>query len=490
MKVSIGVKLVVGYLIVAVLTAAVGLTGWYSLVRMEKAVNVVVQSNGVLDKEIAHLKWVQKAGEFLTEEGITTVAVEKDDHNCSFGRWYYSNERKSVEAEFPGVATFLSQIEEPHRRLHVSAVQLELLLQKGKEARPEAVDYFRREVRGNFLKVQDLLEKVHSSLQSSINTTGKSVEEMAKVAKYISLGGIVFGAFLAVTIGVVLSRMIVRPIRSTVGGLVSSSGEIAAAASQVSSASQQLAEGASSQAAALQESAASLEEMSSMTAMSADHARRAKAMVTEAQEIVEKVNIHMEEMRRAILEITKSSEETVRIVKTIDEIAFQTNLLALNAAVEAARAGEAGAGFAVVADEVRNLAMRAAEAARDTTGLIEKTIEAVKQGYELTEVTTRAFGENVRISAEVGHLVEEIAGGAEEQAQGISQISKAINEIDKVTQRTAASAEESAAAAEELTQQAKQLTSYVDELAELLGEGKMAYREELGDKEGMEERKG
>ena len=121
-----------------------------------------------------------------------------------------------------------------------------------------------------------------------------------------------------------------------------------------------------------------------MTKQNADNANQAKAMMTETKQIVEKVDSQMNEMTEAIAEITKTSEETGKIIKTIDEIAFQTNLLALNAAVEAARAGEAGAGFAVVADEVRNLALRAAEAARNTNSLIDNTIKAVKQGNELT----------------------------------------------------------------------------------------------------------
>jgi len=168
-------------------------------------------------------------------------------------------------------------------------------------------------------------------------------------------------------------------------------------------------------------------------------------------------------------DISKASDETSKIIKTIDEIAFQTNLLALNAAVEAARAGEAGAGFAVVANEVRNLAMRAAEAAKSTSGLIEGTVKKVREGSELVERTNTAFAEVSKSAARVAGLVSEIAAASGEQAQGIGQINKAVSEMERVTQQSAANAEESAAAGEELTAQAGQLKRYVADLDSLIG---------------------
>jgi len=171
-------------------------------------------------------------------------------------------------------------------------------------------------------------------------------------------------------------------------------------------------------------------------------------------------------------EITTASEETSKIIKTIDEIAFQTNLLALNAAVEAARAGEAGAGFAVVAEEVRNLALRAAEAARNTSGLIEGTVKRIREGSEMVLSTNDAFKEVAGSASRVGELVSEIAAASQEQAQGIAQINRAAAEMDKVTQQTAANAEESAAAAEEMNAQAQQMKYIVTVLVGIIGGAK------------------
>ena len=206
-----------------------------------------------------------------------------------------------------------------------------------------------------------------------------------------------------------------------------------------------------------------------MAKQNADNAGQAKSMMHEAKTVVEKANLQMTELIAAIGEITRSSEETGKIIKTIDEIAFQTNLLALNAAVEAARAGEAGAGFAVVADEVRNLAMRSAAAAKNTSDLIEKTIKAVHNGNQLTTATQEAFKANAEISGKVNQLVDEIATASEEQAHGVNQINTAVAEMDKVTQQTAANAEESASASEELNAQAMQMRGFVEELMGVVG---------------------
>ncbi len=294
-------------------------------------------------------------------------------------------------------------------------------------------------------------------------------------------------AFLGTALAASLAfarRRITRPLARIVSGLNEGADQVASAASQISSGSQQLAEGASEQAASIEETSAALEEITAMTRRNADNAREADRLMKQTALVVGRAKESMESVCRSMEAITRSSEETSKIVKTIDEIAFQTNLLALNAAVEAARAGEAGAGFAVVADEVRTLALRAAEAARTTAALIAETVGRVKEGAGLVSATEGAFAEVAQGARQASDLVAEIAAASSEQAQGIEQVHQAVSQMDQVTQQNAASAEESASAAEEMSAQAETLKSMVNALLAMIGGGRSARGTSRGRPEG------
>ena len=297
--------------------------------------------------------------------------------------------------------------------------------------------------------------------------TGLYTEEIEKAINhifYITLIAVILLAGVGLSLGYFMARSISRSINRVVAGLTDGADQVASASAQVSSASQSLGEGTSEQASGLEETSSSMEQMASMTKQNADNATLANTLMGNTTQVVYEANQAMKELTQSMQEITSASEETGKVIKTIDEIAFQTNLLALNAAVEAARAGEAGVGFAVVADEVRNLAMRAAEAAKNTSNLIEGTVKKIKKGSDILSKTNEAFEKVAGGSRKVGELMGEIAAASQEQAQGIDQINKAISEMDRVVQQNAANAEESASASEELNAQAEQMKDFVGEL--------------------------
>ena len=233
--------------------------------------------------------------------------------------------------------------------------------------------------------------------------------------------------------------------------------QMAQGSAQVSSTSQMISQGATEQAASLEQITASMNEINSQTKGNAESATRANGLAQTAKDDAQGGSANMGRMVQAMSEIDESAQKISKIIKVIDEIAFQTNLLALNAAVEAARAGVHGKGFAVVAEEVRNLAARSANAAKETTDLIEGSIKKVNTGNEVAQLTSQSLSKIVDGISKVTNLVGEIAAASNEQALGIGQVNQGLVQLDQVTQQNTANAEESAAAAVELSEQAAQL---------------------------------
>ena len=274
---------------------------------------------------------------------------------------------------------------------------------------------------------------------------------------------------LAILASWFFARTLTKPLVRVTTTLSHGSAEIDMASKQVSDSSQSLAEGSSEQAASLEETSSALEELSSLTKATAENSENADQFMIKTRDTISKAGEEMNEIAESMSKIAESGEEIGKIVKSIDEIAFQTNLLALNAAVEAARAGDAGAGFAVVADEVRSLAMRAAEAAKNTQNLVEDTVKRIGQGSEIVERTKSGFADLINASKEAAALVTQIAKASNEQAQGIGQINQAVSQVDQVVQSNAATAEESASASEELSSQASVINQVVTTLMNLIG---------------------
>jgi methyl-accepting chemotaxis protein len=439
---------------------------------------------------------VKRAQEFAQGKPFST-GVQIDPTKCAFGKFLENPKTKELMNRFPELKTAFTQIHEPHKALHESAVHIERLVNQLKmqgameifeeETKPsleEVQKYFQAAIDAeqalqdgqdaanrvyaaqtmpNLKETQGLLNTLRETAgknimtdQVMLNAASGTKRNVSIVAAVAMLAGILLAFFISKGIIVVLNRI--------TAGMGEGADQVAAASGEVSSSSQSMAEGASEQAASIEETSSSMEEMASMTKKNAENAGHADSLMKEANQVVGRANDAMKELTGSMEEISNASAETSKIIKTIDEIAFQTNLLALNAAVEAARAGEAGAGFAVVADEVRNLAMRAAEAAKNTAELIEGTVQKIDSGTELVSSTNEAFGAVAESTQKVGDLVGEISEASKEQSNGIEQVNLAISEMDKIVQQNAANAEESASASEEMNAQAEQLREYVGEL--------------------------
>jgi methyl-accepting chemotaxis protein len=458
------------------------------------------------EKESDHLRWAN---------GITTdilqrspaISAEVDPRACGLGQFLYG-EGKKLASEDPTLASMLSALEERHAALHTSAKQLVSQWNADDESVVEATRLaFETATLPQLAQTQETLLAMREQINADVDGYDaarqvyqeKTLPALAEVQKYLkaavhevegavtanteaavasgqrsrftvvatSVGAVLLGIFFSL----IIARSIIRVLAGVSGSLEAGSEQVASASGQVSEASQQLAEGASEQAAAIEEISASLEQLAAMTRQNNESAAKVDSMTREARVSTDSGQEAMNRMSGAISDIKRSSDETARIIKTIDEIAFQTNLLALNAAVEAARAGEAGKGFAVVAEEVRNLAQRSADAARQTADLILTSQTNAEKGVVVTTEVDRCLKDIGHTIEKVGHLVQEVAAASKEQAQGVDQINTAVNQLDSVTQGTAASAEESASASEELSAQAVELTDMVMQLNALTGAG-------------------
>ncbi len=279
----------------------------------------------------------------------------------------------------------------------------------------------------------------------------------------------VFGGFAAVgVVSVLLGRSLTLPFEKTIADLSNGADQVEAASTQIATANTRMAEGASQQAGRLEEIAAAMTEMSSKVNDNVQTTNDAGDVSSRTQEAAEDGRNSLYEMVGSIGEIKNSADETARIITTIDEIAFQTNLLALNAAVEAARAGEAGKGFAVVADEVRNLASRSAEAAQNTSRLIQAAVGSADTGVTAAECFVATLEEIIGGIDQLGDLSRQVASATDDQATGITQINDGVMDLDSVVQSNAASSEETASACQELSSQAHELREVVTRLSGLV----------------------
>jgi methyl-accepting chemotaxis protein/methyl-accepting chemotaxis protein-1 (serine sensor receptor) len=322
-------------------------------------------------------------------------------------------------------------------------------------------------ISGSFGKLANTAPELITVVQKRIDLGVEETVVRNSRSRWMAISIIALALALGAAILFVI-RQITATLRQLAQDLKEGTEQVASAASQVASTSQTLAQGASEQAASLEETSSSTNEISSMTQKNAENSSEVARVVEQSGCEFESANRKLAEMVTSMNQINASSDKISKIIKIIDEIAFQTNILALNAAVEAARAGEAGMGFAVVADEVRNLAQRCAQAAKDTTVLIEESTACSRTGSQKLRDVEGAIKAISSQALTIKTLVDEVSASSQEQSRGLQLISSAISQMEHVTQSTAASAEQSAAASEELSAQSQTLNDIAVRLSRLV----------------------
>jgi len=543
-KIKIGTKLIGGFVIVAIVAAIIGIVSLFQMSRVEnnniKALDS--QEYEILMNEMkqAHLQWYINAGKFQQDEKIVTLGVETNPHNCTFGKWFYSEEKIKILQKIPQLQALLAEIEPLHNQFHESAVEIESYLKAG--YRNEALVFFGTEAVTKTAKCLQALGDMIDIAKKNSNLFSTQASLVFENAILIITIIIIICLIISVSLGIIITLSITRPLalvvkagafialgqfpeknldvrsQDEIGTLTevlnnivvtlkikghelqkiadgdmtvavkyasdkdqfatqfdkmikslnevlsqvnSSVQQVSSGSNQISSASQSLSQGASEQASSLEEITASIAEINSQSKQNADNADQANGFAKTARVNAETGNKKMKELVSAMAAINKSSEEIKKVIKVIDDIAFQINLLALNANVEAARAGKYGKGFAVVAEEVRNLAGRSAQAVKETTEMVETSIQNIANGNVLVAATAKQLDDIVIGAAKVVDLVDKIAAASKEQASGLDQINVGIGQVDQVTQANTASAEECASASEELASQATQLKSMI-----------------------------
>ncbi|SFC91589.1 methyl-accepting chemotaxis protein [Clostridium uliginosum] len=495
---KISMKLLIGFMLVAIIASIIGITGIISLKNINDKDTELYELNTVPLGEISDV-----AVDFQrTRVNVRQIIIEKDSKekeeivrkiedldkeiNNQLNEFEKTNTHNETKEELKVLRELIVSFD-PIRKKVIN------IAMEGKN--DEAIAFFKTEGNPMAVKIENSISKLVDMKIASAKE--KSDGNQITTSRAISMMTVflLLGIIISVTLGLFISNIISKPIKKLVGiaesiakgnlnvkvdidtkdevgilalafrnmsdninevmsNINSSSNEVAGASQQVSESSIALSEGSTEQASAIEQLTASIEEIAAQTRQNAVNANEANNLSTATKENAANGNEQMQGMLESMEEINESSTSISKIIKVIDEIAFQTNILALNAAVEAARAGQHGKGFAVVAEEVRNLAARSANAAKETTALIEDSIKKVEDGTKIANETAFALNEIVEGVTKSTTLVEEIAIASNEQASAIEQINQGINQVSQVVQTNSATAEESAAASEELSSQA------------------------------------
>ncbi|MGE5664223.1 MAG: methyl-accepting chemotaxis protein [Deltaproteobacteria bacterium] len=473
-KATLGKKLICGFVGVAVIAAAVGVMGYWGLHRASKTQNAI---NTFYLPSVNGL-WMIKDGQdvirrvelvmFLPQLTPQELAGQRKNLGTA---WAKADKGWAIYAPLPKKGEEAALWQEfqtawtAYKKEHEKVIAL---LDGTKADKAEAYEIASYDARDKFRTAQLLLDKLLemniSATDVAVRNSNRQVGATGVTLLVIAIAGV--GGALVLGIG--LSSVISRDLKVVVASLSENSEQILSTAMSLSSSARVLAEGAAEGASSLEETSAAMEEVSAMVTQNSENSAESKTLADKVGESVERANASMGATLVSMKEISATSVETGKIIKTIDEIAFQTNLLALNAAVEAARAGEAGAGFAVVAEEVRSLAQRVTGAARNTSDLIEESVRKINGGTTLMEKTHKDFLVVESAVKSMTQLAAEISVSSKEQARGIAEVGRAITQVDQVTQRTAANADEIAKSAQELNGQSNSMEMSVSRILKMV----------------------
>ncbi|MBN2793815.1 MAG: MCP four helix bundle domain-containing protein [Clostridia bacterium] len=523
LNMKITTKLITGFIIVALLSGVVGVIGITNIGNINENGDILYQNMTVPIAEAAEMAKLFQRVRVNTRDMI--LEDDKDNINAMYNNiseiieelnvLSESFEEKAISQEMKDAFSDFMDTRKTFGAMLPSFY--DLCIVNDDDA---AYTMIKGEMRIAADAEKDAIDQLVSMKVTDAELKAEDNNHMATQANTTMIIVISFAVIAAIGLGYYISRIISKPLNEMVGAaekiadgdlnikvtyvskdevgqlaeafkkmsenmndvisrISSASEQVAAGSSQLSDSSMSLSQGATEQASSIEELSASIEEIASQIKINAEGAIKAKQLAETAYSNAEEGNTQMTEMLAAMEDINESSNNISKIIKVIDDIAFQTNILALNAAVEAARAGQHGKGFAVVAEEVRNLAARSANAAKETTAMIEGSMKKVNDGTTIAKRTAEALSKIVEGVSEVTDLVGDISAASNEQSQGVDQINQGLNQISDVVQTTSATAEETAAASEELSGQSNMLKSQVATFKLKRDTNKFDYKEKV-----------
>ena len=503
----ISAKLISCFVLVAILTGIVGGVGIFNLNKIDRNYSDLYVNYGIgmgdigrsgidfhkmrsltRDALINHVS--QNRNEILDKLKVLDGQLETD-----LNAFKLSIQTKEAEEIFNKLQDTLGQY---------NIVRNQAIEMAGNGQKEEAFTFFYNNTGAIVANANQYIDDLFASKQTNGLKKSTDNSDMSRETIIIMLVIVVIAVVIAVVLGFIISRLIGKPVNKLVDAanriadgdlnididtrskdeigqlaeafrrmsanlnevmvsIKSASEQVASGSKQMSESSMALSQGATEQASSIEELTASIEEIAAQTSQNASSAEQVNLLTQGAMDNAVDGNSQMKDMLQAMEQINDSSGSISKIIKVIDEIAFQTNILALNAAVEAARAGQHGKGFAVVAEEVRNLAARSANAAKETTVMIESSIKKVERGTKIAGVTASALEKIVEDISKVAKIMTEITAASSEQAAGISQINQGVLQLSQVVQTNSATAEETASASEELAGQAELMREHVEQ---------------------------